>query len=156
MKYITEEVCKKKLAHQMGYTNTAIVMTLHQGNIHDIFDLWEIVQKEIDWIQNDPINFNYLFYPESLAVHNMNKEVLNRNVELFRKKLSENILPEGSKIHTETINLLKSMESFLDVQKVVIHERSVPLDNREKLVEKAALFEADLKALKEEDPFIYD
>ena len=127
MKYMTEEVVRKQLAHQGGHTNTAIVMTIHEGNVNDIFDLWEVVTNEINWIQDDPINFNYLYYPEHLAIHNMSKERLQDTIENFEKNMHR--LPKGLKIRREAENLQKSMETFLG-DKIVEHTRPIGSDHR--------------------------
>lgn len=127
MKYMTEEVVRKQLAHQGGHTNTAIVMTIHEGNVNDIFDLWDIVTNEINWIQDDPINFNYLYYPEHLAIHNMSKERLQDTIENFEKNMHR--LPKGLKIRREAENLQKSMETFLG-DKIVEHTRPIGSDHR--------------------------
>lgn len=127
MKYMTEEVIRKKLKHQQGHSNTAIVMTIHKDNIQDVFELWEVAKKEINWIQNDPINFNYLYYPESMAIHNMNKEKLKETIDIFENNIPN--LPEGLKFTNESINLLNSMKTFLGDKKVE-HDRPVGIDHR--------------------------
>lgn len=111
IKYCTNEVVHKQLKHQTvgGYTNTAIVMTIHKGNVNDIFDLYEAT-KDLNWIQTDYINYNYLYYPESMAIHSMNKNLMTRTIENFDKNIHK--LPKG-KMYDEAVNIRNSIESFL-------------------------------------------
>lgn len=126
MKYITEDVIRKRF--DQNTTNTAIVMTIHKGNIDDVFDLWDIVTNEINWIQEDPINFNYLYYPEHMAIHNMPKEALEKTINNFEKNMHR--LPKGLKIRHESENVLKSMKTFLG-DKTVQHSRPIGHDHRD-------------------------
>ncbi len=132
MKYCADEIVHGKLKHQSanGYTNTAIVMTIHKGNIIDIFELYDAT-KDINWIQQDYINYNYLYYPESMAIHNMSKSNLKHAVELFDANLHR--LPEGSKMQREAKNIRNSMATFTQEDKVHKEEhRETGLDAREK------------------------
>ena len=131
MKYCADEIVHGKLKHQAvnGYTNTAIVMTIHKGNILDIFDLYDAT-KDINWIQRDYINYNYLYYPESMAVHNMTKNMLKQAVSYFDGNLHR--LPDNSKMQREAYNLRNSMHTFTQEEKVHKEEhRATGLDARE-------------------------
>ena len=131
MKYCADEIVHGKLKHQAvnGYTNTAIVMTIHKGNILDIFDLYDAT-KDINWIQRDYINYNYLYYPESMAVHNMTKNMLKQAVSYFDGNLHR--LPDNSKMQREAYNLRNSMDTFTQEEKVHKEEhRATGLDARE-------------------------
>ena len=131
MKYCADEIVHGKLKHQSanGYTNTAIVMTTHKGNILDIFDLYDAT-KDINWIQQDYINYNYLYYPESMAIHNMTKNMLKQAVSYFDANLHR--LPAGSKMQREARNIRNSMETFTQEDKVHKEEyRETGLDARE-------------------------
>ena len=131
MKYCADEIVHGKLKHQSanGYTNTAIVMTTHKGNILDIFDLYDAT-KDINWIQQDYINYNYLYYPESMAIHNMTKNMLKQAVSYFDANLHR--LPAGSKMQREAHNIRNSMETFTQEDKVHKEEyRETGLDARE-------------------------
>lgn len=111
VKYCTNEIVRKKLKHQAdrGCTNTAIVMTIHKGNVNDIFELYEAT-KELNWIQDDYINYNYLYYPESMAIHSMSRNLMAKTIDDFDKKI--HTLPEG-KMRREAINVRNSVEGFL-------------------------------------------
>ena len=131
MKYCADEIVHGKLKHQSanGYTNTAIVMTTHKGNILDIFDLYDAT-KDINWIQQDYINYNYLYYPESMAIHNMTKNMLKQAVSYFDANLHR--LPADSKMQREAHNIRNSMETFTQEDKVHKEEyRETGLDARE-------------------------
>lgn len=130
MKWFADYVVKDRLKHQseMGFTNTAIVMTIHKGNINDIFKLYEKT-KDIGWVQTDYINYNYLYYPESMAVHNMSKELLERATDNFNKNIRT--LPKG-KMKQEARNLRDSMVTFLGDKKYT-SERPLQKDHREQI-----------------------
>ena len=74
-----------------------------------IFDLYEAT-KDLNWIQTDYINYNYLYYPESMAIHSMNKNLMTRTIENFDKNIHK--LPKG-KMYDEAVNIRNSIESFL-------------------------------------------
>ena len=130
MKWFADYVIRDRLKHQSdaGYTNTAIVMTIHKGNINDVFKLYEKT-KDINWIQEDYINFNYLYYPESMAIHNMSKDLLQRTIDNFNKNIP--LLPKG-KLKQESRNVRNSMATFLGDKKYV-SERPLMQDHREQI-----------------------
>lgn len=128
MQYITDHIVRDKLKHQQGYTNTSIVMTIHKGNILDVFDLWDTVNAEVNWIQDDPVNFNYLYYPESQAIHNMEKEQMKEAIELFEKNIPR--LPPELKFTREATRIKDSLITFLS-DKQVIHDRQIARDHRQ-------------------------
>ena len=113
MKNITDNIVRKQLRHQVehGYTNTAIVMTIHKGNVNDIFDLYDAI-KDIDWVQDDMINYNYLYYPTSMAIHNMSLPAMEKTIANFKANLHR--LPEKGKMHQEAIKLMDSIQGFVD------------------------------------------
>jgi len=128
MKYVTNDIVRKKLKHQTdnGYTNTAIVMTVHKGNINDIFDLYDAT-KDIGWIQTDYINHNYLYYPESMAIHSMSSSLMEKTVQNIDANIHR--LPEG-KMKRETINIRNSIEGFLQGKKFEQEGETPPKDHR--------------------------
>ena len=146
LRYCTDEVVREKLKHQSdyGYTNTAIVMTVHKGNVTDMFDLYEAT-KHLKWQQRDYINYNYLYYPESMAVHNMSPRMMERAIQIFNEKID--ILPDG-KMKGEAINIRKSLEGFLAGKTHVEDLRPMEKDAREEINMEDITFQ--------EDPFIYD
>ena len=132
IKYCTNEIVKKQLKHQTesGYTNTAIVMTIHKGNVNEIFNLYEAT-KELDWVQQDYINYNYLYYPESMAIHNMKAEDMIETVKNFDDNIHK--LPPG-KMHNEAVNIRNSIQGFLDTGKTHKEKtRPSPSDHRDKI-----------------------
>ena len=130
MRYVTNEVVRNKLHHQTsnGYTNTAIVMTVHAGNVTDMMDLYDAT-KHLKWVQRDYINYNYLYYPESMAIHNMSKDNLKKAIDYYNDNIER--LPRG-KMYDEAINIRKSMEGFLEKRYEDEH-RKIGIDAREEI-----------------------
>lgn len=130
--YCTNDVVRNRLGHQSrsGYTNTAIVMTIHKGNVNDIFDLYEAT-KHIKWQQRDYINYNYLYYPESMAIHNMSPNMMEKTIKNFDDNIHR--LPKG-KMYDEAIKIQESLKGFLQPGKEFKEEsRVMPSDHRDKL-----------------------
>ena len=128
--YCTNVIIKEKLKHQVasGGSNTAIVMTIHKGNINDIFNLYEAT-KDLGWLQTDFINFNYLYYPESMAIHNMNRGLLQKTLENINDNIHK--LPNG-RMYEETIKIKDSIIEFIDEKhKHVEEDRRMPVDHRD-------------------------
>lgn len=114
----------------LNTSNISIVLTLHSANVMDVFELNKILTTEVNFNGQDPINFNYLFYPEHLAIHNMPKERIQRAITFYEKKI--NTLPKDKKVYRESLNILNSMKTFLK-DKEVLNPRPQKIDHRGKL-----------------------
>lgn len=118
MKFITEEVCKKFKEHQ-PQTESMAIMTIHEENVMDIIELHEKLTENIDFIQQEPLNLNYLFYPEQRAIHNMSAERLDESIKYYENNIHR--LKEG-RLKNDVIHLINSMRTFIG-DKIVAHNR---------------------------------
>ena len=103
-------------------------MTVHAGNVTDMMDLYDAT-KHLKWVQRDYINYNYLYYPESMAIHNMSKDNLKKAIDYYNGNIER--LPRG-KMYDEAINIRKSMEGFLEKRYEDEH-RKIGIDAREEI-----------------------
>ena len=87
-------------------------MTISKFNVRDVFELYRIVTNEIDFTHNEPINFNYLFYPEHMACHNMNKEELMEVIDLYEKNIPS--LNPSTKMYKQSVDLYNSLKTFAE------------------------------------------
>tara|TARA_Y100000296_G_C5171182_1_gene257365 strand:- start:194 stop:2752 length:2559 start_codon:yes stop_codon:yes gene_type:complete len=109
MKYITEKIVRDRLTLQDS--RTVVLMTIHNKNVNDIFDLYEILYNEIDWKNKiDFMNYNYLFNPSQVAIHRMSKMDLKNTISNYETNLHK--LSEGSNIRKEAEKLLTQMIDF--------------------------------------------
>lgn len=115
LKYCQEEIIAKEF--NLETSSCSIVTTISKWNIRDVFDLYDAISAEVTFNHPDPINFNYLFYPEDMAVHNMDKSEIKEVIDLYDEKIP--LLPLESKMRKQCIDLRNSLITFLD-DKVVV------------------------------------
>jgi radical SAM protein with 4Fe4S-binding SPASM domain len=127
LKYFQEEIIDKRFNKYTS--NTSIVMTIHEANVMDVFSLYKTLMDNIKFTHPECINFNYLYYPEHLAVHNMSKDRLEETIKIYEDNIQS--LPKGSKILRESIKLKDSMITFLGDKKIE-HNRAIGNDHRNK------------------------
>jgi radical SAM protein with 4Fe4S-binding SPASM domain len=108
LKYCHEEIMMKQLNPQTS--NVSIVMTISKFNVMDVFELYRTITNSVDFNHSEPLNFNYLFYPENMACHNMSKEELNNIVQFYDENLPT--LNPRSKMYKQAKDLRDSLESF--------------------------------------------
>lgn len=127
LKYCQEEVIAKEF--NTDTSNCSIVMTISKFNVMDVFKLYEIATQYINFNHGDPLNFNYLFYPEHMACHNMPKNELENVIRLYENNIK--YLNPSSKMFRQALDLKNSLETFLS-EKRVDHERKLNTDHRTK------------------------
>jgi radical SAM protein with 4Fe4S-binding SPASM domain len=112
LKYCQEEIIAKEFKN---YSNCAVVMTISRFNVKDVFELYDIITQKVTFNHPDPLNFNYLFYPEHLSCHNMSNVELKEVIELYEEKIP--LLPTNSKMYKQCVDLKNSLITFLDNKK---------------------------------------
>lgn len=108
LKYCQEEIVNKEFDKN---SNCSVVMTISKYNVMDVFELSKIITDNVNFNHEDPINFNYLFYPEHLACHNMSKNEIKKVIEFYDENL--HTLDINSKMYRQSKDLRDSLESFL-------------------------------------------
>lgn len=125
LKYCQEEIIAKEFNQQTS--NCSIVMTISKFNVRDVFTLYDIINQRVSFNHKEPLNFNYLFYPEPMACHNMPKQEIESIIRLYEEYIPS--LPEKSKMRKQCQDLKNSLITFLD-GKQVEHERPIQQDHR--------------------------
>ena len=92
-------------------SNISIVLTLYKANVMDIIDLYEKLNEYLNADITESINFNYLYYPERKAIHNLSKEELTNVINSLESNLYR--LRDNSRILYDTKTLISSMKTFL-------------------------------------------
>lgn len=126
LKYCQEEIIAKEF--DLSTSNVSIVMTVSKFNVRDAITLYKILNQYIQFTNSEPLNFNYLYYPENMACHNMPKEELKEVIALYDREIPS--LPENSKMRRQSVELRNSLESFLRKQHVE-SVRPMPMDHRQ-------------------------
>ena len=128
LKYFQEELVNKRFNPQTS--NICIVMTIHAENIMDIIQLYERLTETVEFSNPEPLNLNYLYYPEFKAAHYMPRIYLEETINLIENNI--NRLPANSKIFNEVLNIKNSLITFLS-DKTVVTPRPVDFDHRKHL-----------------------
>lgn len=115
LKYCHEEVMMKNL--NQNTSNVSIVMTISRFSVRDVFKLYDILNNHIDFSHNEPLNFNYLFYPQHMACHNMSKEELLDIIKLYDENIPK-LNPE-SKMFRQCTDLRNSLQGFANGKEFV-------------------------------------
>jgi MoaA/NifB/PqqE/SkfB family radical SAM enzyme len=126
LKYCQEEIISKEFDLQTS--NVSVVMTVSKFNVRDAIPLYKILNQYIQFTNSEPLNFNYLYYPENMACHNMPKEELKEVIALYDREIPT--LPVNSKMRKQSTDLRNSLETFLNKQHVETM-RPMPKDHRE-------------------------
>lgn len=126
LKYCQEEIIAKEF--DLSTSNVSIVMTVSKFNVRDAITLYKILNQYIQFTNSEPLNFNYLYYPENMACHNMPKEELKEVIALYDREIPS--LPENSKMRRQSVELRNSLESFLHKQHIE-SDRPMPMDHRQ-------------------------
>ena len=126
LKYCQEEILAKEFNQET--TNCSIVMTISKFNVKDVFTLYDIISQRITFNHNEPLNFNYLFYPEHMACHNMPKDEIEQVIKLYEDRIP--LLPPESKMRKQSEDLKNSLITFLE-NKTVDHDRPSGQDHRQ-------------------------
>jgi len=126
LKFVEETLVQKVLPK--GSTNTSIVMTLHKGNVLDIFELYKNLKDNVNFENPNFLNFNYLYYPEHMAIHNMEKDRMKLAIDYIDNGIDQ--LPINSLIYKETIRLRNTINSFYETNKIVEDPLVMPKDHR--------------------------
>lgn len=109
LKHFQEEVIKHEFDNN---SNCSVVVTVSKYNVMDVFDLYRILTDEVDFNHPEPINFNYLYYPEALSCHNMEKQEIEKIVKHYDLNLPT--LDINSKMYKQCKDLRDSLITFLD------------------------------------------
>ena len=126
LKYCQEEIVAKEF--NQDTSNCSIVMTVSKYNVKDVFKLYDIITKHVMFNHRDPLNFNYLFYPEHMACHAMPKAEIEKVIKLYEENIP--LLPEDTKMRKQSEDLKNSLITFLDDKKVE-HDRPSGPDHRQ-------------------------
>ena len=129
MKWMEEYVVQQRLDPMDGKSNTSIGMTIHKGNIFDTIKLYEIIRTNINYGNPEPLNFNYLYYPDTMAIHSMSKERLEKAVKHFDDNMHR--LPRDRRIYLDHRNLRNTMARCLEERNTTLDESyKMPQDHR--------------------------
>jgi radical SAM protein with 4Fe4S-binding SPASM domain len=125
---------EKLLRNEFNEQSTlSIVFTVHAGNVNDIFEVYNKINKVTKYEFSESIAINYLYYPEGLAIHNMPQNMLKDSIEIYEKNIKK--LPE-SKLKNDIIKLHESMKSFYHTKKIELSKRPSGSDHRDKIINK--------------------
>jgi hypothetical protein len=91
-------------------------MTVSKFNVRDAITLYKIVNQYVRFTNSNPLNFNYLYYPDHMACHNMLREELEEVIALYDAEIPS--LPEEGKMRKQCMDLRNSLFSFLDGKEV--------------------------------------
>jgi len=125
LKYIQEEIINKEF--NSATSNTSVVMTISKYNVKDVFEVYNILTKNINFNHKEPLHFNYLYYPEHLACHNMPKNELEEVIKLYDNNMLN--LDVDSKMYQQSKSLRDSLVTFLE-NKTIDHHRPLEKDHR--------------------------
>lgn len=125
LKYCQEEIINKEFNQQTS--NCSVVCTVSKYNVRDVFKLYELITNDIKFNHLEPMNFNYLFYPEHLACHNMPKKEILEVIHLYDENITK--LDEKSKMFKQSKSLRDSLVTFLNGKEIENH-RPLAKDHR--------------------------
>jgi len=109
MKYITEKIVRDRFLYKES--RTIVLMTIHNKNVNDIFDLHKILYNEIEWKDGiDFMHYNYLFNPTKDAIHMMPEKDLEKTIANYETNLHR--LGKGSNLYVDAERLLTQMLDF--------------------------------------------
>jgi radical SAM protein with 4Fe4S-binding SPASM domain len=128
LKYCQEEIVAKEF--NLNTTNCSVVTTVSRLNVSDVFELYKIIMDKITFNHDNPLNFNYLFYPEHLACHNMSKNELKEVIKLYDKNIPK--LNSKSKMYRQSLDLRNSLITFVNDKKMY-HDRKINNDHRHEM-----------------------
>ena len=126
LKYCQEEIITKEF--DLRTSNVSIVMTVSKMNVRDPITLYKILTQYVRFTNSEPLNFNYLYYPDHMACHNMSRQELEEVIALYDAEIPS--LPQNSKMRKQCLDLRNSLSTFLD-GKEVENPRPMPKDHRE-------------------------
>ena len=109
LKYCQEEIVNREFDNN---SNCSVVMTVSKFNVMDVFDLYRIITDNIDFNHSEPVNFNYLYYPESMSCHNMEKSEIEKVVKYY--DLNIPTLNPSTKMYKQSKDLRDSLITFLE------------------------------------------
>lgn len=125
LKYCQEEIIAKEF--NLETCNCSVVATISKFNVKDVFEIYYTITDNIKFNHNEPINFNYLYYPEHLACHNMSKFDIEDTIKLYDKNIIN--LNPNTKMYKQAKSLRDSLETFLS-DKLVQNDRPLAKDHR--------------------------
>ena len=102
-------------------------MTVSKMNVRDPITLYKILNQYVKFTNSEPLNFNYLYYPDHMACHNMSHSELEEVIALYDSEIPS--LPENSKMRKQCVDLRNSLYSFLS-GKEIENPRPMPSDHR--------------------------
>jgi radical SAM protein with 4Fe4S-binding SPASM domain len=126
LKYCQEEIIAKEF--DIHTSNVSVVMTVSKMNVRDAITLYKILNQYVRFNNSNPLNFNYLYYPDNMACHNMSRKELEEVIALYDAEIPS--LPKEGKMRKQCIDLRNSLFSFLD-GKEIENPRPMPKDHRE-------------------------
>lgn len=126
LKYCQEEIIAKEF--DLHTSNVSVVMTVSKMNVRDAIPLYKILNQYVRFNNSNPLNFNYLYYPDQMACHNMSRKELEEVIALYDAEIPS--LPEEGKMRKQCVDLRNSLSSFLN-GKEVENPRPMPKDHRE-------------------------
>ena len=126
LKYCQEEIISKEF--DLSISNVSVVMTVSKMNVRDAITLYKILNQYVRFNNSNPLNFNYLYYPDNMACHNMSREELEEVIALYDVEIPS--LPKEGKMRKQCVDLRNSLSSFLN-GKEVENPRPIPKDHRE-------------------------
>lgn len=126
LKYCQEEIISKEF--DLSISNVSVVMTVSKMNVRDAITLYKILNQYVRFNNSNPLNFNYLYYPDNMACHNMSREELEEVIALYDAEIPS--LPKEGKMRKQCVDLRNSLSSFLN-GKEVENPRPIPKDHRE-------------------------
>lgn len=128
LKYCQEEIIGKEFNQETS--NCSIVMTVSRFNVKDAITLYKIINQYVTFNHKEPLNFNYLYYPENMACHNMSKEEIEEVIKIYDAEIPT--LQDGSKMKKQCVDLRNSLITFLD-DKTVENPRPIGSDHRDSI-----------------------
>lgn len=126
LKYCQEEIIAKEF--DLHTSNVSVVMTVSKMNVRDAIPLYKILNQYVRFNNSNPLNFNYLYYPDRMACHNMSRKELEEVIALYDAEIPS--LPKEGKMRKQCVDLRNSLSSFLN-GKEVENPRPIPKDHRE-------------------------
>lgn len=114
LKYCQEEIIAKEF--DSSTSNVSVVMTVSKMNVRDAITLYKILNQYVRFNNSNPLNFNYLYYPDNMACHNMSREELEEVIALYDAEIPS--LPEEGKMRKQCVDLRNSLSTFLDGKEV--------------------------------------
>lgn len=113
LKYCQEEIVNKEFDNN---SNCSVVMTVSKFNVMDVFELYKIIMENVKFNHSEPVNFNYLYYPETMSCHNMEKSEIEKVIRLYDDNIP--LLNPTTKMYKQSKDLRDSLITFLEDKKV--------------------------------------